>query len=189
MNSNIFGNDFVFCGLMEDRDFCKEILEVLFPITIKNLEIERFDDGRFGDGVRCLTVIEESDEVLEIILHNRLKDNVDFFSEDFKSSGKVDKIKRHEIFLCLTDPFGFVVPAYSLDERIIFNAAAWEYCNNERLSALLKYLFNRTCSDYFTEWIDRRVKEYLALNECTSERDIFKWKERYDKLLKKQVII
>ena len=164
-----FTDDYLFKRIMQNSEMCKRVLEVLLGKSITrivSLETEKEATLEFfAHGVRFDVYIEGSDEAIDLEMQtyheadlvNRMRRNhtqLDLLTMSKDNAVGVSKATC-VIFICTFDPFNRGRPVYSFswrdDEepsftlgdksrRIVYNAPAWESCDDKELGAFLCYV-------------------------------------------------
>lgn len=183
-----FTNDFLFCKiLVEHPDLCKELLEIILEVKIKDLvylnkqeTIEITSDGR---GIR-LDVYVEDDEKTVYDIEMQATTSVELPKRSRYYQGMIDlnliergakyrELKKSiVIFICLKDPFDKGLYVYHFTnrckeilelelndetEKVFLNASGTKGNISQELKNFLNYLVLRKVNSEFTNKIEEAV--------------------------------
>ena len=182
-----FTDDFMFCTVLEEnKDLCKEIIELLLNIKVENIEYvnkqQTFKPRFETKGIRLDVFVRDSNRVIDLEMQTtiptalekrvRYYQSVMDISELEKGKGYDELKDSYVVFLCLTDPFYAKYPIYNVkqifeenqnidynDGRhvVFFNASAYENAKSEKIKSFLEYLSTKISKDELTNKIDYMV--------------------------------
>lgn len=180
-------NDFIFAKVMSNKDYCKELIEIILGVKISKLVYEENQKAislsSDGKSVRFDVYTETDDKVFDIEMQVAEKLNLPKRTRYYQGMMDLNLIKLGEdyselkesyiIFICLFDLFNAELPVYTFQNRcdenqklllgdeackIFINTTAYEKCENENLKALLNYLQTHKPTDLFTKSLDETVE-------------------------------
>ena len=197
-------NNFIFCKVMENNpDLCKHLLELLLHIEIDHLEppqAERsFQEAIGSKGVRFDVYTKDSKRIFDIEMQTINKKNLPKRARYYQSVIDVSNLNAgvnykdlkdsYVIFICLTDPFGKELPAYSfenicaedhtvkLDDRtfkVFFNAEDCDKMESAEERAFFTYLKGNDADDTFTKNLAEKVAQAKINLEWRNQYMTFK---------------
>ena len=188
-----FTDDFMFCGVMQNPDLCKGVIERLLGIKVERIEYPELQKEirpyYSAHGVRMDVYVKDSDRIFDIEMQTSVPDDLPRRMRYYQSMIDIDTLikgseyetlkESYVIFLCTKDPFGLGPPVYSFStvckekkdfalndgiNKLFFNASAFASEKNLEIKGFLGYLCSGKPSDTFTEDIEQRV-ERLKINE------------------------
>ena len=147
-----FADHYIFEKVLQNKEICQEILELLLKIKIDHIEypeIEKTISPYYETkGVRLDVYVKDSDKVFDIELQNACDEDLPLRTRFYQSMLDTDNLLKGQdyselpssfiIFICKYDPFNLGLPIYTFRNRC-----------NEDLSLLLddkkiKKIFNTT---------------------------------------------
>ena len=183
-----FTDDFMFCKILSNNHgLCKELLELILGIRIRNLEfaepqkpIEHTYDGR---GIRLDVYVEDdANTVYDIEMQTVLKANLPKRTRYYQGMIDLNLLERGDdfnklkksfiVFICLDDPFKAGFPIYTFTNRcmqdpeielgdasakVIVNAGGSREGLSEDMVSFLDYLKSRITGSDFTRRIEADV--------------------------------
>ena len=202
-------NDFVFCKTMQKIELCEKVLRLFLHDIIKIKQItsqSSIDNFLKSKAVRLDVLVEDyegnhydlemqvvsRDSIAKRMRMHQASIDVSTFEkgEDYK-----DAKKTIIIFICMSDPIGKGLPIYTfknlcvedpsikLDDdtlKIIVAPQNWEkVVGNDALKALLKYLWDGSKTDKFTEELDMQVKD-IKYDRVISNDSLSYYYKMYD---------
>ena len=180
-------NDFVFCKTMQKLELCAEVLRLFLHDTIKIKQIvsqPTIDNFLKSKAVRLDVLVEDYegnhyDLEMQVVNQDSIAKRMRMYQASIdvstfeKGEDYKDAKKTIIIFICMSDPIGKDLPIYTfknlcvedpsikLDDdtiKIIVAPQNWEKVEgNNALKALLKYLWDGSKTDKFTEELDMQV--------------------------------
>lgn len=182
-------NDFVFCKTMQKLKLCAEVLRLFLQDVIKIKSISpqsTIDNFLKSKAVRLDVLVEDYegnhyDLEMQVVSRDSIAKRMRMYQASIdvstfeKGKDYKDAKKTIIIFICISDPIGKGLPIYTfknlcvekpsiaLDDdtiKIIVAPQNWEkVVGNNALKALLKYLWDGSKTDKFTEELDMQVKD------------------------------
>ena len=182
-----FTDDFMFCGVMQNPDLCKGVIERLLGIKVERIEYPELQKEirpyYSAHGVRMDVYVKDSDRIFDIEMQTSVPDDLPRRMRYYQSMIDIDTLikgieyetlkESYVIFLCTKDPFGLGPPVYSFStvckekkdfalndgiNKLFFNASAFASEKNLEIKGFLGYLCSGKPSDTFTEDIEQRVE-------------------------------
>ena len=179
-------NDFVFCKVAGMLRNCKEILcRILgYMIEIKKITPQAsIDNFLHSKAVRLDILVEDEsgnnyDIEMQVVVNDSIPKRMRIYQASIDSAtfakGKKykDAKKTIIIFICMTCPIGLGLPVYTFKNlcvenpnielgddtlKVIVSPQNWERCKDERLKALLRYIWDGSKLDEFTKELDMCV--------------------------------
>ncbi|MBQ7165331.1 MAG: Rpn family recombination-promoting nuclease/putative transposase [Treponema sp.] len=199
----VFSDDFMFGAVMSEPKICKEVLELLLQIKIDHIEYPELQKPispfYSKKGVRLDVYVAGSDKVFDVECQSYRIESIGKRTRYYQAMLDTDSLLKgadyselkesYIIFICLDDPFGFGLPAYTFERKcrenalvdlddethhVIFNAAAYEKEANPGIREFLSFVRNNTAESDLTREIANMVQakkfeqtfvnEYLAWN-------------------------
>ena len=199
-------NDFIFAKLMTDKEICKEIIENLLHIKIKDIkyiqEQKTINIKYDAKSIRLDVYVEADNKIYNIEMQVVNKKDLAKRSRYYQGLIDLDTIEKGEtyknlkesyvIFICTFDPFGEKLPKYEFryyckdkkelelkDEtyKIFFNAKAVNEEKDENIKSFLKYLNGEKDNNKFIQKIDEKIKKI---------KDNKEWRQEYMTLLMRE---
>jgi len=182
-------NDFVFCKTMQKIELCEKVLRLFLHDIIKIKQItsqSSIDNFLKSKAVRLDVLVEDYegnhyDLEMQVVSRDSIAKRMRIYQASIdvctfeKGEDYKDAKKTIIIFICMSDPIGKGLPIYTfknlcvedpsikLDDdtiKIIVAPQNWEkVVGNDDLKALLKYLWDGSKTDKFTEELDMQVKD------------------------------
>ena len=182
-------NDFVFCKTMQNTKLCAEVLRLFLQDSIKIKQItpqSTIDNFLKSKAVRLDVLVEDYegnhyDLEMQVVTKDSIAKRMRMYQASIdvstfeKGKNYKDAKKTIIIFICMSDPIAKGLPIYNfkniceedssiiLDDgtkKIIVAPQNWANVkNNDTLKALLKYLWDGSKTDKFTEALDMQVAE------------------------------
>lgn len=179
-----FTDDFMFCTVLEEnKDLCKEIIELLLNISVEDIEYvnkqQTFKPRFETKGIRLDVFVRDSNRIIDLEMQTtiptglekrvRYYQSVMDISELEKGKGYDELKDSYVVFLCLTDPFNEKYPIYTVKQTfeenknidyndgrhvVFFNAAAYKNVKSEKIKLFLEYLSTKNSKDELTNKID-----------------------------------
>ena len=162
-------NDFIFCRVMKVKELCRELIEILLNVKIK--EINYIEDQKTINvdhetkGIRLDIVLEVDDKIYNIEMQTRETKEIPRRIRYYESLIDINSLEKGNsyrnlkdtiiIFICNFDMFKKNLPRYDfktyctqdktieLDKgitEIFFNTKAYGNATDENLKAFLKFL-------------------------------------------------
>ena len=180
-------NDFVFCKTMQKIELCEKVLRLFLHDIIKIKQItsqSSIDNFLKSKAVRLDVLVEDYegnhyDLEMQVVSRDSIAKRMRIYQASIdvctfeKGEDYKDAKKTIIIFICMSDPIGKGLPIYTfknlcvedtsikLDDdtiKIIVAPQNWEkVVDNNALKALLKYLWDGSKTDKFTEELDMQV--------------------------------
>ncbi|WP_250278598.1 Rpn family recombination-promoting nuclease/putative transposase [[Clostridium] colinum] len=199
-------NDFIFSKVMRDKEICKETLENLLNIKIKEIKYiqeQKAIDIRYDAKSIRLDVYVEADEKIynvemQVVNNKNLAKRSRYYQGlidlDIIEKGKTYKNLKESyvIFICTFDPFGENMSKYEFryyckdkkelelkDEthKIFFNTEGFEEEKDEKIKTFLKYVKGEKENNKFIEKLDKKIKTIKENKE---------WRQEYMTLLMRE---
>lgn len=193
-----FTDDFMFYKVMQDKEICKELLELLLKIKIEKIEYPELqkDIKPFYStkGIRLDVYVKDSNRIFDIEIQTTVPSNLAKRTRYYQSMVDVDALLKGEdytklkesyiIFLCTKDPFGLKLPVYTFKtvcmeskdhvlkdgaNRLFFNACSAKHEKDVEIRAFLGYLLKGKSCDMFTDKIDSMVAKLKDDEKFRSE--------------------
>ena len=196
-----FVDDFMFCKILENNEkICKQLLELLLGVKVRKVIVTNkqkvIDPTARGKSVRLDVYLEDdSNTVYDIEMQTTKQTDIPYRSRYYQAMIDLNMIekgteynklkKSYIIFICMNDPFGMDIPAYTFQNtckelpdlelgdqaaKIFANAACKKKNIPKALANFYEYLRTGTATDKLTNMIDKEVVE-AKLHE--------KWKVDY----------
>ena len=195
-----FTDDGMFQTVMRDPEICKELVERLLHIQIKNIEYPELEKTiapyYTSRGIRLDVYLQDNEKVIDVELQCYPQESLGKRTRYYQSMCDMDNLMKGQdyselkenyvLFICKTDPFKdennqyFGLPCYSFkniclenndvilndkSKKVIYNASAYELEKDERIKALLKFIYtNKPGKDDFSNHLSKIV-EQLKVNE------------------------
>lgn len=182
-----FADDFMFGKVMENKEICKEILELLLGIKIGDIKYPKLQEvlNPYYDAksIRLDVFVEDSEKVFDIEIqvasHKSLPMRMRYY-QSIMDADTLLKGKKYEnlknsyiIFICLFDPCDGGLPVYTVKQifeetskifddkshKILYNTNAFGDEKNKKLKAFLEYVKTKTATDEFTKKLDAMVED------------------------------
>ena len=171
-----FSDSVMFSYVMQDKEICKELLELILGIEIEHIEYSDIEHTHAASPtskfISMDVFVKGTDEVFDIEMQTsnfthlgkRLRYYQGAMDTSITRRGTEYKTlpKSFIIFICLNDPFDKNIPQYTFNMTckedtttqikcdntwIIFNAKAYKDCKNKEISSLLEYVLDNTVDD------------------------------------------
>ncbi len=195
-----FIDDFLFCKILENNlDICKELLELILNIKIREIKVERqksIDVTSDAHGIRLDVYVEdENNTVYDLEMQTTLKKDLPKRTRYYQGMLDLHLIEKGEaykklrkciiIFICLDDPFDKGLHVYEFTNRchqipelelgdeatkIFLNAKGTADDISDGMKEFLNYLCGVISNNQLVQKIDRQVKE---------AREQKKWRDEY----------
>ena len=203
VNQLVFSDDFMFGAVMREPDICKGVLELLLQIEIDHIEYPELQKSispfYSKKGVRLDVYVAGSDKVFDVECQTYKIESIGKRTRYYQAMIDADSLLKgaayselkesYIIFICLDDPFGKGLPAYTFERKcredesvdlgdkthhVVFNAEAYKEEKNPGIRAFLSFVRNNTVESDLTRRIANMVQakrfeqtfvnEYLAWN-------------------------
>ncbi|MGP1459762.1 MAG: Rpn family recombination-promoting nuclease/putative transposase [Treponema sp.] len=198
-----FTDDFMFGAVMKNERICRGVLERLLRMKLGKIEypelqksISPFYESK---GIRLDVYAADKSRVFDIEMQTYAPPDLGKRARYYQSMMDADSLLKGRsyselkesfvIFICLTDPFKFGLPAYTFKNfceenpaaalndksyKVFYNASAYGKEPDEELRALLRYISRKQTGSLFTDEINGLVEQvkrnetfrsdYLAMN-------------------------
>lgn len=189
-----YHDDFMFGVVMQDKDICKEALECLMWVKIKDISYPQkqktFDPLYTSHGIRLDVYVEDGNRAYDVEIQNKNEHDIGKRSRYYQSMMDIDSLMKGQnyeelkesivIFLCRFDPFKKGIPCYNVrriceedsDAKIddaallkVFNCTAYEKLENGSLRAFLKFIQTDKAESDFTRRLDEMVERKKKVEE------------------------
>ena len=199
-------NDFIFSKVMRDKEICKETIENLLHIKIKDIkyiEEQKSINIRYdAKSIRLDVYLEADEKIYNIEMQVVNNKNLAKRSRYYQGLIDLDIIEKGEsykklkesyiIFICTFDPFEENMPKYEFryyckdkkelelkDEthKIFFNTEAFQKEKDQNIKSFLKYINGEKENNKFVNKIDEKIKK-VKLNK--------EWRQEYMTLLMRE---
>ena len=186
-----FADDFMFGAVMRDKEICKGVIERLLKIQVDHIEYPEMQKSLqpyyHSRGARFDVYVKGSNTVFDIEINTYREEDVWLRTRYYQSILDTDNLLRGEpykklresyiLFISLEDPFRKGFPSYTLiqvlkeepsaqiDDRthkVVYNASAWKNAEDTSIRNFLRYVYENTPEDDFTDTITRRVSKLKA---------------------------
>ncbi len=186
-----FADDFMFGAVMRDKEICKGVIERLLKIQVDHIEYPELQKSiqpyYQSHGARFDVYVKDSNSVFDIEINTYREDDVWLRTRYYQSLLDTDNLLRGEpysklkesyiLFISMEDPFkkGFSSytalqvlkeePATQIDDRthkVVYNASAWQSEADLNIRNFLRYVYENTPEDEFTDEITRHVLKLKA---------------------------
>jgi len=207
----VFSDDFMFGAVMREPEICKGVLERLLQVKIDHIaypELQKAISPFYTrKGVRLDVYVADSDRVFDVECQTYKVESIGKRTRYYQSMIDIDSLMKGAdyselkesfiIFICLGDPFGAGLPAYSFDRKcledesvelgdkthhLIFNCSAYTEEKNPDLRDFLSFVKSNKAESDFTRGIESMVQtkkfeqsfvnEYMAWN--LHDQDVLK---------------
>ena len=191
-------NDFIFAKLMRDKAVCKEVLENLLNIKIKDIEYideQKSINIRYdAKSIRLDVYLEADGKVYNIEMQVADNKNLAKRTRYYQGLIDLDIIEKGEtyknlkdsfiIFICAFDPFDKNLPVYTFEniciennlikledkaKKIFFNAKAFENVEDKNLKSFLKYINGQKDNNSFINMLNEKIKTIKESKEWRQE--------------------
>ena len=191
-------NDFIFSKVMTDKEICKETLENLLKIKIKDIKYiqeQKAINIRYdAKSIRLDVYVEADEKIYNIEMQVINKKDLAKRSRYYQGLIDLDIIEKGEtykklkesyvIFICTFDPFNENMSKYEfryyckdkkdleLDDKtykIFFNTKAFENEKDENIKSFLKYINGEKEENKFVIKIDEKIKRVKENKEWRKE--------------------
>ena len=190
-----FTDDFMFCTVLEEnKDICKEIIELLLNIKVEDIEYVNKQQSikpRYETkGIRLDVFVKDSDKIIDLEMQTtippalekrvRYYQSVMDISELEKGKGYDEVKDSFVVFLCLKDPFSENFPVYTVKQTfeentnidytdgrhiVFFNAAAYQSAKSESIKSFLEYLSTQNSKNELTN----KIKDIVSTTRKKEE--------------------
>ena len=191
-------DDFLFAKVMRDKKICKQVLEKLLHIKIKDLEYleeqKTIDIKADAKSVRLDVYVEDGDRVFNVEMQTTNQKDLSKRSRYYQAMIDLNTIEKGEsyhklkesyvIFICTFDPFGKGKPEYSFEnycaqdkeltlkdgaKKIFFNSKSYDQETDPDIQAFLKYVNGENSENSFVQEIAERVEQIKENQEWRRE--------------------
>lgn len=164
-----FIDDYMFGEIMKNKEICKEVIERLTHLKVRDIEMQNWHYDALGMRTRFYQSLIDADNLLAGMDYKNLPESI-------------------IIFICTTDPFNDGLQRYTfrtkcdesdsadLNDRIlklIYNASAWYREDDPEIKAFLRFVSSNETSDDFTDGLLKSIakvkrneifrKEYMSM--------------------------
>ena len=182
-----FYDDFMFGQIMQDREICRTVLEILLGIKIDRLEypeVQKIIAPFYTTkGVRYDVYVEGGKRVYDVEIQNATEPNIGKRTRFYQSMLDVVALMRGQnyeelkesiiIFLCRYDPFKKGIPCYTVERKCredgsirlndeatlyVFNCRAYQNAQSSELKGFLKYIECGKAETDFTRRLQKMVE-------------------------------
>lgn len=190
-----FTDDFMFCTVLEEnKDICKEIIELLLNIKVEDIEYVNKQQAikpRYETkGIRLDVFVKDSNKIIDLEMQTtippalekrvRYYQSVMDISELEKGKGYDEVKDSFVVFLCLKDPFSENFPVYTVKQTfeeninidytdgrhiVFFNAAAYKSAKSESIKSFLEYLSTQNSKNELTN----KIKDIVSATRKKEE--------------------
>lgn len=184
-------DNFIFCKVMQNRELCRELLEIILEIKISKIEylntekqIYNFYDSK---SVRLDVYVKDSDRIFDIEIQTGNYDDLILRSRYYLSASDVATTKRRTkyknlketfiIFICKDDPFGCGCSRYTkvsqfketdkllYDDKthnVFYNCSGWQREQNTEIRDVLKFIYGLKSEGDFVQKMEYAVDDAKA---------------------------
>ena len=185
-------DNFIFCKVMQNKDICKEMLEVLLNVKIQDIEylstevaLENYYDTR---GIRMDVLLKDSDKIFNIEMQTGNYSDIVLRSRYYLSSSDVATTKHRTkfsdlretfiIFICKEDPFGLGLAKYTKETKfaetdkilyndkthnVFYNCSAWEKESDIEIKNVLRFIYELKAETPLAKRIEAAA-DYAKIN-------------------------
>lgn len=196
-----FSDNFIFCKVMQDKEICKEMLEILLNIRIEKINylqaenpIENFYDSR---GIRLDVYVKDSKRIFDLEIQTGNYDDLILRSRYYLSASDVATTKRRTkfknlketyiIFICRDDPFGCNIPRYTKHSNfletdilkyndkthnVFYNCSAWKQEKDVKVREVLKFIYELKADSKFTQKLETAT-DYAKANSIFKDEYMY----------------
>ena len=193
-----FTDDFFFGHLMQGKELCRRLAEVLVDKKIKSVQLHQtqrqLKRERHTHGIRLDAYLEDEDRV--IVIEMQTASQKWLFKRIRLYQGLLDTAilpagssymslkDTYIIFLCTFDPVGLGLPVYTVRQtyeeadsakyddgtcRILYNATKWEECADGEIRSVLKYMQTGLAESSLVQDIEAAIESERELQAMRDE--------------------
>ena len=199
----VFSDDFMFGAVMREPEICTGVLERLLRTKIDHIEYPELQKAispfYSRKGVRLDVYVAQGGRVFDVECQSYRAESIGKRARYYQSMIDIDSLMKgadyselkesYVIFICLDDPFGAGLPAYTFERRcaedggvslgdkthhVVFNAAAYDREADPETRDFLSFVKSNRADSDFTRGIADMVQakkfeqsfvnEYMAWN-------------------------
>ena len=181
-----FSDNYIFCKVMHNKELCKEMLEILLGIKVKDIEyietehpIENFYENR---GIRMDVFVQNSDKIFNMEMQTGDYDDLLMRSRYYLSAADTSTTPRRTrfkdlketyiLFICKDDPFNHDIPLYTeqkvfkelpevqIDDKshkLFYNCSAFAKAEDEEVASVLEFIYDLKAKSKFTKKLEDEV--------------------------------
>ncbi|MBR1537092.1 MAG: Rpn family recombination-promoting nuclease/putative transposase [Treponema sp.] len=203
-----FANNFLFCKILEnDKELCRQILELLLHIKIEKLEkpeIEKtMQESLESKSVRFDVYTKDDKRIFDIEMQTSVKKNLPKRARYYQSVIDMDNLSHGEnysklkdtyvIFLCLNDIFGKNLPMYFFENfcqqnksiklndrafKVFFNASKSDKMKSDEEKYFFNFLRGEKANSDLTKKIEEKVR--YAKKNAKWRKQFMTWQQTID---------
>ena len=193
-----FTDDFFFSRVMQDKELCRRLAEVLLGLKIKSVRLHQtqrqLKRERHTHGIRLDAYLEDEDRIVVIEMQTASKKSL--FKRIRLYQGLLDTAMlpagssymslkdTYIVFLCTFDPAKLGLPVYVVEQvfagtggakyddgtcKILYNCLKWEDCKDGEVRAVLKYMQTGLADSNLVQDIDSAIEGERELQAMRSE--------------------
>ena len=181
-----FSDNYIFCKVMKNKNLCKQMLEILLGIKVKDIDYIQsehpLDDYYQTRGIRMDVYVEGDDKIYNLEMQSGNYDDLLLRSRYYLSASDVSSTPRRTkfkdlketyiIFLCMNDPFNQGVPLYTevtffketpnfqindKTHKLFYNASAYAKADKEEVRDVLEFIYKLKSKSSFTKQLEDSV--------------------------------
>ena len=181
-----FSDNFIFCKVMRNKELCKEMLEILLGIKVRDIQYIQsehpLDDYYETRGVRMDVFVQDSDKIFNMEMQTGDYDDLLMRSRYYLSAADISTTPRRTrfndlketyiLFICKDDPFKHEIPLYTehkvfkelplveIDDKthkLFYNCSAYAKAADEEVSSVLEFIYNLKAKSKFTKKLQDSV--------------------------------
>ena len=193
-----FTDDFFFNRVMQDKELCRNLAEVLLGVKVESVEFHETQRvlrrEKKTHGVQLDVILEDSRQV--IVFEAQMTNKCDIerrtrFYQGVLDTATLPKGKSYRslkdtyiVFICTFDPFKQGLPVYTVRQvfkeapkknyndgthAIFYNCPAWQKCKDENVRAFMEYADTDVAESDFTRKVEQRIKDERETQRLRSE--------------------
>lgn len=182
-------DDFIFGKVFSDKNLCKNLIEILLNVKIKELKLppeyqKTFQAGANSHGVRFDVYTESENEAFDIEIQTTKRADLPLRMRYYQSSMDTSLIHKGQnysdlkqtyvLFISTVDQFGFGEPVYEIvsvvknhpefefnDRRkeVVYNVKAYEKIDDDNAKSFLEYMATGEAKMKFEKQVAEKVDE------------------------------
>lgn len=180
-------DNFMFAKIMDDKQTCRSVLELLLDIKIERLTFPEAEKtmlpGPDGKSIRLDVHTEDTNRDFDIEIQTTLYKELRERSHYYQSLMDVDSLKRGHsyeelkdniiIFICLEDLFGLGLPVYTFENtcrennsvkledrtiKVFYNCSKWMDADSKDKTDFLRFLLQTRQKAIFVKSLKSGIK-------------------------------
>ena len=193
-----FTDDFFFNRVMQDKELCRQLAEVLLGLKVENVTFHETQRAlrreKQSHGIQLDVMLEDSRQVIVFEAQMTNKGDIERrtrFYQGVLDTATLPKGKSYRslkdtyiVFICTFDPFKLGLPVYTVNHvfkeapkkdyddgthAIVYNCPAWRKCKSKNVRALMKYADTQVADSPFVQKIEQQIEDERVTQRLRSE--------------------